>query len=94
MGATPLQIVWHVLLPETRGAVIRGMTLTMVTLVGYSAMAGAIGGGGLGDLGVRYGYDRFEIGVMIATVVILIILVQCLQVLGDWLAKRFSFGKN
>ena len=90
MGATPRQIIWRVLLPEARGAIIRGVTLTMITLVGFSAMAGAIGGGGLGDLGVRYGYDRFEVGVMIATVVILIVLVQLLQGIGDWCAKRFS----
>ncbi|MCH9769536.1 MAG: ABC transporter permease [Gammaproteobacteria bacterium] len=90
MGATPLQIVWRVLLPESQSAIIRGVTLTLVTLIGYSAMAGAVGGGGLGDVGVRYGYDRFEIGVMLVTIAILIVMVQLLQWLGDWLASRLS----
>jgi len=90
MGATPLQIIYKVLIPEALPSLIRGMTLTLITLVGYSAMAGAVGGGGLGDLAIRYGYDRFEPDVMLATVLILIIMVQLVQYFGDWLAKVFE----
>lgn len=90
MGASPMQIIQHVLIPEAMPGIIRGVTLTLITLVGYSAMAGAIGGGGLGDLAIRYGYQRFEISVMIVTVLILIVMVQLLQVLGDWFAQRLS----
>lgn len=88
MGASPFQIIYKVLLPESYAGLIRGATLTMITLVGYSAMAGAVGGGGLGDLAIRYGYQRFEIGVMIATVVVLVIIVQLMQWLGDFLARE------
>lgn len=87
MGATPLQIVRKVLLPEALPSLVLGSTLTVITLVGYSAMAGAIGGGGLGDLAIRYGYMRFQTDVMVVTVVVLIILVQLLQVLGDGLSR-------
>src|SRR3990167_10286868 len=76
MGATTFQIIRKVCIPEAGAAIIRGITLTAITLVGYSAMAGAIGGGGLGNLAIEYGYERFDVGVMIATVVILIVLVQ------------------
>ena len=88
MGASSQQIVQKVLLREALPGMVRAVTLTLITLVGYSAMAGAIGGGGLGDLGIRYGYQRFELGVMIATIVVLIVMVQWLQVLGDWLAAH------
>ena len=87
MGATPLQIIWHVLLSETLPGIVRGITLMLVTLVGYSAMAGAVGGGGLGSLAIEYGYDRFDVKVMIVTVIILILLVQLIQWLGDKLAN-------
>jgi len=90
MGATTRQIVWKVLLPEALPGVIAGMTITFVSLVGYSAMAGAIGGGGLGDLGIRYGYQRFLPEVMLTVVVILIVFVQLVQSLGDWLVRRLS----
>ena len=90
MGATPLQIVVHVLWPEALPAIVRGITLTAVALVGYSAMAGVVGGGGLGDLAIRYGYQRFEIDVMVATVVLLVVLVQLLQWIGDCIAKRLA----
>lgn len=90
MGATPMQIVRYVLVPEAMPGIVRGITLTLITLVGYSAMAGAVGGGGLGDLAIRYGYQRFEISVMIITVVILIVLVQFLQWIGDRVALRLS----
>ena len=90
MGATNLQIVTKVLLPEARPGIVAGLTISLVSLVGYSAMAGAIGGGGLGDMGIRYGYQRFMPDVMLAVVVILIVFVQLMQSLGDWLVKRLS----
>jgi D-methionine transport system permease protein len=90
MGATPLQIVTTVLLPEARPGVVAGLTITVISSVGYSAIAGAIGAGGLGDLGVRYGYERFDTTVMIATVIVLIVLVQAIQFVGDLLARRLS----
>lgn len=90
MGASPWQVVTQILLPEAMPGIVRGITLTLVTLVGYSAMAGAVGGGGLGDIAIQYGYERFNADVMLATVVVLILLVQLLQWLGDQIAKRVS----
>ena len=90
MGATPVQIIRRVLLPEAMPSIIQQLTTVVISLVGESAMAGAIGGGGLGDLAIRYGYQRFRPDVMIATVVILIILVQVVQFLGNWLSKRLN----
>lgn len=90
MGATPLQIVVKVLLPEALPGVIAGLTITVVSLINYSAMAGAVGGGGLGDLGIRYGYQRFQPDVMAAVIVILIVLVQAAQSAGDRLARRLN----
>jgi D-methionine transport system permease protein len=90
MGASHLATVGKVLLPESLPALVAGLTTTVIALVGYSAMAGAIGGGGLGDLAIRYGYQRFENGLMIATVVLLIVLVQIVQWLGDFAAKRLA----
>jgi len=93
MGATPLQIISKVLVPEAMPAIVRGLTLTLVTLVGYSAMAGVVGGGGLGDLAIRYGYQRFDIGVMLITVVILVVMVQFIQWVGDRIAVQLSHNK-
>ncbi len=90
MGASPFQIIRYVLIPESIGSIIRAITITLVALVGYSAMAGAIGGGGLGDLAIRYGYQRFELFVMFVTVVILVIVVQALQMIGDWTVKNIA----
>lgn len=90
MGATPMQIVAKVLLPEALPSIVLALTLTLVSLVGYSAMVGAVGGGGLGDLGIRYGYQRFMPDVMLAVVVVLIIVVQAIQSAGDALARRFD----
>ncbi|KGJ04131.1 D-methionine transport system permease protein [Paracoccus halophilus] len=90
MGATPGQIVRKVLIPEAMPGIILGLTLAVVSLIGYSAMVGAVGGGGLGDLGIRYGYQRFMPGVMLAVVVILILLVQLVQSCGEWIAARFD----
>ncbi|MDR1916417.1 MAG: ABC transporter permease [Synergistaceae bacterium] len=87
MGATPFEIIYKVLLPEGLPGIIGGLTLTVINLVGYSAMAGILGAGGLGDIAVRYGYQRFMPKVMVATVVILVIMVQLCQITGDKLAS-------
>lgn len=89
-GATDSQIIFKVMIKEAFPSIISGITLTIISIIGYSAIAGSIGGGGLGDLAIRYGYQRFETEVMIITIIILIILVQCLQSLGDYLYKRLS----
>ncbi|MFN4165961.1 MAG: methionine ABC transporter permease [Ferrovibrio sp.] len=90
MGATPLQIVIKVLLPEALPGIVAGLTITLVSLIGYSAMAGAVGGGGLGDIGIRYGYQRFLPEVMLAVVAVLIVFVQGVQSAGDRLVRRLS----
>jgi len=90
MGASPTQIVVRVLLPEALPGIVAAITITIVSLIGYSAMAGAIGGGGLGDLGIRYGYQRFNLEVMLTVIAVLIVLVQCLQSAGDILVRRLS----
>ena len=88
MGATPAQIIWKVLLPESMSSIVAQLTTVIISLVGESAMAGAVGGGGLGDLAIRYGYQRFRPEIMLATVIILIVLVQLVQFVGNPLAKR------
>lgn len=90
MGATPAQIIWKVLLPESMSSIVAQLTTVIISLVGESAMAGAVGGGGLGDLAIRYGYQRFRPEIMLATVVILIVLVQLVQFVGNTLAKRLD----
>ena len=90
MGATTGQIVWKVLLPEALPGIVAGITISLVALTGYSAMAGAIGGGGLGDLGIRYGYQRFLPEIMLAVVLVLIFFVQAVQSLGDWAVRKLS----
>jgi D-methionine transport system permease protein len=87
MGATPFEIIYKVLLPEGLPGIIAGFTLTVINLVSYSAMAGILGGGGLGDTAVRYGYQRFMPDVMISTIVILIVMVQLVQIIGDKFAS-------
>lgn len=88
MGGTTWQIVTRVLLPEALPGILAGATVTAIALVGYTAMAGVVGAGGLGDLAIRFGYQRFQTDVMVVTVVLLLIIVQILQVLGDrWVAK-------
>ena len=89
-GASPLQIVRKVLLPEAMPGVTLALTLTAVSLIGYSAMVGAVGGGGLGDLGIRYGYQRFMPEVMLTVVLVLIALVQSVQTIGDTIARRLD----
>lgn len=86
MGATPFQIIRKVMLPEALPSLISGLTLTIINLIGYSAMAGTIGGGGLGDVAIRYGYQRFMTDIMVSTVVILVVLVQLCQFIGDRLS--------
>lgn len=93
MGATPQQIIWKVLLPEAMPSIILGITLAVVSLINFSAMAGAIGGGGLGDLAIRYGYQRFRVDIMLITVVILIVMVQLVQSFGDNLSKKYNKNK-
>lgn len=90
MGATTRQIVLNALLPEARPGLLAALTVTAITLVSYTAMSGLIGGGGLGDLAVRYGYQRYQPDVMAVTVVLLLVLVQVLQSVGDRLVIRFS----
>ncbi len=90
MGATTRQVVFKVLLPEALPGIVAGLTITLVSLTGYSAMAGAIGGGGLGDLGIRYGYQRFLPEVMLAVVLVLIVFVQVVQSVGDRVVRRLS----
>jgi D-methionine transport system permease protein len=90
IGATTRQTVLWALLPETLSGILAAIIVTAVALVGYSAMSGVIGGGGLGDLAVRYGYQRFNTPVMLITVAILVVLVQVIQVCGDRLVARFS----
>ena len=90
MGATNMQIVLKVLLPESVPSLIRGAAVTVITLVGYSAMAGALGGGGLGDIAVRYGMQRYEYDIMILTLIIIVAIVQIIQVIFDLIAKKID----
>jgi D-methionine transport system permease protein len=88
VGASPARIVRSVLLPEAFPGLLRGLTVTAISLIGFSAMAGIVGGGGVGDLAIRFGYYRYETRVMVATVVVLIVLVQLVQVLGEGAARK------
>lgn len=90
MGASPIQIIRKILIPEAMPGIINSITITLINLIAYSAMAGAIGGGGLGDLAIRYGYQRFDVTIMIATIIVLVLLVQLIQYIGDWLSDRVS----
>jgi len=90
-GATHWHIVRYVLLPESYPGLLRGFTVTAVSLIGYSAMAGVVGGGGIGFLAINYGYYRYETGVMIVTVIALVIIVQSVQSLGDWVANKKDY---
>ncbi|WP_257349982.1 methionine ABC transporter permease [Pseudalkalibacillus decolorationis] len=86
-GATPWMLIKDVLLLEARSGIVSGITLTLISLVGFSAMAGVVGGGGIGDLAIRFGYYRYDNTIMIATVVILIVIVQLIQIFGDLITK-------
>ncbi|HEY9763102.1 MAG TPA: methionine ABC transporter permease [Trichocoleus sp.] len=89
LGCTYWQIIYKVLIPEALPSLVLGLTIMVISLIGYSAMAGVVGGGGLGDLAIRYGYQRFDTRVMLITVVLLIVLVQIVQWVGDAIAHRF-----
>jgi D-methionine transport system permease protein len=88
MGSTNMQIIWKVLLPEAMPSLVSGITLTIINLIGYSAMAGAIGGGGLGDLAIRYGYQRFRTDIMAVSVVVILVLVEVIQVVGTKISAK------
>jgi D-methionine transport system permease protein len=88
MGSTNMQIIVKVLIPEALPSLVSGVTLTVINLIGYSAMAGAIGGGGLGDLAIRYGYQRFRPGVMAAAVIVIIVLVEIIQFIGTKISSK------
>lgn len=88
MGSTNSQIIWKVLVPEAMPSLVSGLTLTIINLIGYSAMAGAIGGGGLGDLAIRYGYQRFRPLIMAIAVVIILVLVEVIQVIGNKISAK------
>jgi D-methionine transport system permease protein len=88
MGASTMQIVWKVLLPEARPSLLNGAAIAVTTILSYSAMAGIVGGGGLGDIAIRYGLYRYQTDIMFVTVAILVILVQILQEAGTWLARK------
>ncbi|SDC24297.1 MULTISPECIES: methionine ABC transporter permease [unclassified Candidatus Frackibacter] len=90
MGATPWEIITKVLIPEALPSLILGITLALISLIGYSAIVGAVGGGGLGDIAIRYGYQRFQGDVMLQTVVILVVLVQLIQSIGNWLSSKLN----
>ncbi len=90
MGASLWTIIWKVLLAEARTSLIVGATIALGTILGYSAMAGAVGGGGLGDIAIRYGYHRYDFGIMWVTVILLVLLVQILQVIGTKLSKKLD----
>ena len=90
MGASTWEIIWKVLLPEARTSLLVGVTIVTGTILGYSAMAGTVGGGGLGDIAIRYGYYRYETDVMIVTIIILVLLVQILQAIGMMISKKLD----
>ncbi len=93
MGCNRKQIIWHVLLPEALSGIIAGFTVTLVTMINSSAIAGAIGAGGLGDIAYRYGYQRFDMQIMLAVIVVLVVLVMCVQFTGDRLSHTFDKRK-
>ena len=88
MGSTNFQIITKVLLPEAMPSLVAGITLTIINLIGYSAMAGAIGGGGLGDLAIRYGYQRFRTDIMVVSVIVILVLVEVIQIIGTKLSSH------
>ncbi|WP_440986354.1 methionine ABC transporter permease [Terribacillus saccharophilus] len=90
VGASPWMIIKSIILPEIKPGLITGLTITAISLIGYSAMAGTIGGGGIGDLAIRYGYYRYDNTIMFTTVIVLIVLVQVVQYLGDLIARVVS----
>ena len=94
LGANNWEIIFKVLIPEAMPSLIHSFTITIISLIGYSAMAGAVGGGGLGDLAIRYGYQRFQTDIMIISVVVIIIIVQVIQVIGDLIVKNIKKNRK
>ena len=90
MGASTWQIIVKVLLPEALPSLLNGSAVAAITILGYSAMSGAVGGGGLGKLAIMYGYNRYQTDIMFATIILLIVIVQLFQMLGNWATKRFD----
>ena len=90
MGASTWQIITKVLLPEALPSLLNGSAVAAITILGYSAMSGAVGGGGLGKLAIMYGYNRYQTDIMFATIILLIVIVQLFQMLGNWATKRFD----
>lgn len=90
MGAGTMTIIWKVLLAEARTSLLVGLTIAIGTILGYSAMAGVVGGGGLGDIAIRYGYYRYQTDIMLVTIVILVLLVQILQGIGMMVSKKLD----
>ncbi|MCX7338457.1 MAG: ABC transporter permease [Alphaproteobacteria bacterium] len=88
LGAKPQDIIWKIIFPEALPPIISGVTTVMINIVGYSAMAGTVGGGGLGDLAIRYGYQRYDTVLMVLIVVIIFALVQAIQMIGQWLTNK------
>ena len=88
MGSTNFQIIRKVLIPEAMPSLVDGITLTIINLIGYSAMAGTIGGGGLGDLAIRYGYQRFRVDVLIVAVIVILIMVELIQFVGSRISRK------
>ena len=94
MGANNWQIIWRVLLPESVSALVLGLTLTVINILGYTAMAGAVGAGGIGDVAIRYGYQHFRDDVLWITVIVLILMVQAIQSLGNFIAGKLDKRKG
>ncbi|MDA3730963.1 ABC transporter permease [Niameybacter massiliensis] len=90
MGSTPLEIIFKVIIPEGLPNIIHAVTISLISLIGFSAMAGTVGGGGLGDFAIRYGYNFFKTDIMVVTVIILLLLVTLIQSLGDFIAHKFT----
>lgn len=89
-GCSTFQIVWKVILPESLPSIVMGASISFITIIGYQAMAGVVGGGGLGDIAIRYGLYKFQYDLVVATVIILIVIVQIIQVLGNGISKKID----
>ena len=90
MGSTDKQIIFKILLPEALPSIVNGITLTIINLIGYSAMAGTVGGGGLGDVAIRYGYQRYRVEYMVGAVVIILVLVEIIQLIGTRISNKMQ----
>ncbi|OON99346.1 MAG: methionine ABC transporter permease [Epulopiscium sp. Nele67-Bin004] len=90
MGCNKKQVIFKVMIPEVIPSIVRGLSITIITLIGYSAMAGAVGGGGLGDIAIRYGYHRYQYDTMVQTIVILVVMVQIIQLACNYIAKKID----